>query len=61
MLERKRNPSWAASRKDQENDLKSKISKKYEKKGISGIVDKGVDKLKGMVGMETNEDRIGVS
>ena len=45
-------------KKTQAKDKEAQIRKKYEKKGIAGTVGKVVDKVKGAVGMQTQEDSI---
>lgn len=60
ILEKKRAPYWAPDEAAQQEDLKTKLQNKYKKPGIAGVAQKGMDMVKGAVGMETMEEKMGV-
>lgn len=52
------NPFWAKDAAAQRNDIETGVRRKYERTGVMGMVDKGIDAVKGVVGMETTNDKI---
>lgn len=58
IMEKIQNPFWALDEDGQKQDIKTAIEKKYQKPGVMGMVGKAVDTMKGMVGMETGQDKI---
>jgi hypothetical protein len=58
IIEKMRNPLFAPDKANQVMDIKSQIEGKYKKDGLRGKMSETMDKVKGMVGMETNQDKI---
>ena len=58
LLEKKRNPLWANDEESQKTDTKNKVMSKYKKDGIAGVGQKVADTAKGIVGMETTDDKM---
>jgi len=59
IMESIENPFWALDEDGQKQSIESKIKSKYEKPGVFSAIGKAVDAVKGVVGMETNQDKIG--
>lgn len=58
IIDKTRCPFWAADLATQQEAIKAKIQEKYKQGGLGGLINKGVDAVKGMVGMETDQDRM---
>ncbi len=58
VLEKMRCPYWVPDVNTQKSERADAVRAKYEKGGITGAVSKAVDAVKGVVGMETDNDRM---
>lgn len=58
IMEKISNPFWALDEAGQKAEIETSVANKYKKTGFKGVVDKVTDAAKGVMGMETMDDKI---